>query len=107
MNISFTEAAIQKINGKREGKSDSRMKLVYDTDGCGCVVDGVAALWLTDDIDDTDLEVSTNDLPVYMDKSAIVYLDENLTVDFSDTANTFTLKSPSQMLNPRMSLFVK
>ncbi|MFY4775884.1 iron-sulfur cluster biosynthesis family protein [Metabacillus sp. RGM 3146] len=107
MNITFTEAAIKQINGKRDGKSDRKMKLVYDTEGCGCVVDGVAVLWLTDDIDDTDLKVSTNDLQVYMDKSAIVYLDENLTVDFSETASTFKLKSPSQMLNPRMSLLVK
>ncbi|MED4453606.1 iron-sulfur cluster biosynthesis family protein [Metabacillus fastidiosus] len=105
MEITFTKEAIEKLTDKIP--SNKKLKLKYDTDGCGCVVSGVAALWIVDEIEEDDQEVETNFVPVVIEKTKMVFLDENLTISFNETANTFMLTSPSQILNPRMSLIEK
>ncbi|KAB2338407.1 iron-sulfur cluster biosynthesis family protein [Cytobacillus depressus] len=106
MNITITELAARKIKEKLAGKS-GYLKLKYDTDGCGCVVSGVTALWLVSELDKDDWEVKTDVGSIYIEKSKEVFLDENLKIDFSEKANCFQLKSPNQYLNPRMSFFDK
>jgi uncharacterized protein YqkB len=103
MEIKITEAAALKLKERLEG-TEGFLKLKYDTEGCGCVVSGVAALWLVDELDSDDLEVVTSSGNIYIEKSKIVFLDEKLIIDFSESANCFQLKSPNQYLNPRMSL---
>jgi len=44
MYIEWTETAAGKIAGKVQGQ-EGYLQLKYDTDGCGCVVSGVTALW--------------------------------------------------------------
>lgn len=107
MEIKWTDRAIKKISGNVQENSDKHIKLKYDTDGCGCVVSGVTALWLIDEKDSDDLEIDTNAFPVLVEKSKMVFLDERMTIDFNETANTYMLTCPSQILNPRMSLTVK
>ncbi|AZB43445.1 iron-sulfur cluster biosynthesis family protein [Bacillus sp. FJAT-42376] len=107
MNVTFTEKAMERIAPSLREHPEARLKLKYDTEGCGCVVSGVAALWLVKETEEDDLKIETNFKPVYLEKTKMVFLDENMTVDFLESANTFALKSPSQMLNPRMSLVVK
>lgn len=103
MEIRVTERAAQKI-AERLQHREGYLKLKYDTEGCGCVVSGVAALWIVSDLDDDDMEVETAAGSIYVEKSKLVFLDENMIIDFSDQANCFQLKSPNQYLNPRMSL---
>ena len=106
MNITVTEKAVKKIE-ERKGQSAGFLKLKYDTEGCGCVVSGVTALWLVKELDEDDQEILTNAGPIYIEKSKAVFLDENLKIDFSESSNTFQLKSPNEYLNPRMSFFNK
>ncbi|MFC0271482.1 iron-sulfur cluster biosynthesis family protein [Metabacillus herbersteinensis] len=107
MNITFTEEAIVKIEGKFENKTTHHLKLKYDTDGCGCVVSGVPALWIVTEKDEDDELIETNYVPVLVEKSKMVFLDEQLKISFNESANSFMLSSPAQILNPRMSLLVK
>ncbi|MTH52286.1 iron-sulfur cluster biosynthesis family protein [Bacillus mangrovi] len=107
MKFTFTQRAIDRIAPVLDGHPDAHLKLKYDTEGCGCVVSGVAALWIVRETEEDDIEVNTNYKPVLLEKTKLVFLDEEMTVDFLESANTFALKSPSQMLNPRMSLTVK
>lgn len=102
MEIVITEAAIQKMNEKING-SNGYVKLKYDIEGCGCAVDGVFVLWLVDELDEDDIAIETNDRTIYMEKSKTVFFDEQMKIDFSDTANSFQLKSPYQILNGRLS----
>lgn len=97
----------EKIEGSVQAHSDKQVKLKYDTDGCGCVVSGVTALWLVDEKDGDDVQIETNAYPVLVEKSKMVFLDEKMTIDFNETANSYMLTCPSQILNPRMSLTVK
>ncbi|MBU8879211.1 iron-sulfur cluster biosynthesis family protein [Bacillus sp. FJAT-29790] len=104
MEITITETAANKIKERVAGKN-GYIKLKYDTEGCGCVVSGVTALWLVNEIDEDDREIKTNAGSIFVEKSKEVFLDENMKIDFSEKANCFQLKSPNQYLNPRMSFF--
>ncbi|WP_040208233.1 iron-sulfur cluster biosynthesis family protein [Neobacillus jeddahensis] len=106
MEIHITEAAANKINERIEGR-EGFLKLKYDTDGCGCAVNGVVALWFVSELDHMDVEIQTNERPVYLEKSKLVFFDEQMKIDFSQATNWFQLKSPQQMLNGQMSLILK
>ena len=68
MEIIVTEEAANKIKAKTAGKN-SYLKLKYDTEGCGCVVSGVSALWLVNELDGDDHEIKTNIGSIYFEKS--------------------------------------
>lgn len=106
MYIKWTEKAAEKISDKIQEK-EGHLQLKYDTDGCGCVVSGVTALWLVDELEEGNEKVETNGIPIFVEKSKTIFLDEVMTIDFVTEANCFQLKSPNQMLNPRMSYFTK
>ncbi|MBA2873343.1 iron-sulfur cluster biosynthesis family protein [Thermaerobacillus caldiproteolyticus] len=103
MNIAFTDKAIEKLKPILTS-TNKQLKLKYDTDGCGCVVSGVTALWLVKQADADDVVVETNYVPVLLEKSRLVFFDDEMTIDVVEGAGCFQLKSPSQILNPRMSL---
>jgi len=106
VEINITEAAVEKINQRVNGR-EGYLKLKYDTDGCGCAVNGVVALWFVPNLDSDDIAIETNDRTVYVEKSKTVFLDEQMKIDFSNAANCFQLKSPQQILNGHMSLLIK
>jgi uncharacterized protein YqkB len=103
VNITFTEKAIQQLTPILT-QSKRMLKLKYDTDGCGCLVDGVIALWLVDEADGDDIAVGTNFVPVLVEKSRLVFYDDTMTIDIAEGTSCFQLKSPGQILNPRMPL---
>ncbi|WP_010284441.1 iron-sulfur cluster biosynthesis family protein [Bacillus timonensis] len=103
MNVSFTDRAIEKLNTQIKNK-DRKLKLKYETEGCGCVVSGVTALWLVDSGDEDDITLHTNYQPLLVEKSKMVFLDETMTIDFIEAANCYMLKSPNEILNPRLRL---
>ena len=104
MHIEWTEQALTKITEKING-TNGYLLLKYDTDGCGCAVNGVTALWLVEELDKDVEKVETNGLAVYVEKSNMIFLDEKMNIDFVPTANCFMLKSPNQILNARLSFF--
>ncbi len=106
VEINITAAAAEKINQRVNGR-EGYLKLKYDTDGCGCAVNGVVALWFVPNLDSDDIAIETNDRTVYVEKSKTVFFDEQMKIDFSNTANCFQLKSPQQILNGHMSLLIK
>ncbi|MFJ5621206.1 iron-sulfur cluster biosynthesis family protein [Peribacillus loiseleuriae] len=102
MKIEWTEKAKQKMTEILNGQ-DGYMKLKYDTEGCGCVMSGVTALWLVRETEADDELVDTNLMPVYIERTKAVFLDEIMKIDFVPEVNSFQLKSPNGMLNPRLS----
>lgn len=106
MKVTFTTKAIEKLTEKIDGQT-KLLKLKYDTEGCGCVVSGISALWLVNEKEDDDFQIETNFQPVLIEKSKQVFFDEAMTIDFVQTANCFQLKSPNQILNPRMMVVEK
>ncbi|MCA1030626.1 iron-sulfur cluster biosynthesis family protein [Bacillus timonensis] len=107
MKITFTNRAIEKLKLKIDDNSQKILKLKYDTEGCGCVVSGVSALWLVESKEDDDVEIKTNFVTITVEKSKQLFFDEEMTIDIVETANCFMLKSPNQILNPRMMFIEK
>jgi uncharacterized protein YqkB len=105
MEITITEIAAEKINAKIAGR-EGYLKLKYDTDGCGCAVNGVIAMWFVAKLNDDDFAIETNDRTIYLEKSKAVFFDEQMKIDFSTSTNCFQLKSPGQILNGHMSLVI-
>jgi uncharacterized protein YqkB len=105
VEINITETAVEKINERIKDR-DGYLKLKYDTDGCGCAVNGVVALWFVPKLDADDVALETNDRTVYVEKSKTVFFDEQMKIDFSKATNCFQLKSPQQILNGHMSLVI-
>jgi uncharacterized protein YqkB len=106
MEITITAAAADKIAEKINGRTGF-LKLKYDMEGCGCAVDGVAALWFVPEVEDTDIAIETNNQTLYVEKSKMVFFDEQMTIDFSESTQWFQLKSPQQILNGQLSLIIK
>lgn len=106
MKMKITETAAGKLEEKISG-NEGYLKLKYDIDGCGCAVNGVAVLWLESVLDQSETEIKTNAIPVFIEKSKEVFFDEEMTLDYSAAAGCFQLKSPSEYLNPRMSFYDK
>lgn len=107
MQVTFTKEAIEQLTPKLEANKNRVLKLKYDTEGCGCVMSGVTVLWLVEELEEDDIKIETNAVPMFVEKTKMVFLDEQLTITFNQSANCFMLKSPSHILNPRMSLLVK
>lgn len=105
MNITFTELA--KLQLEKVLLENQKIKLKYDTEGCGCAVNGVPTLWIVEQLEDKEVEIPTNSISVWIEPSLFVYYDEDMTIDFLPTYNSYQLKSKSEILNPRMSLVSK
>ncbi|WP_078545916.1 iron-sulfur cluster biosynthesis family protein [Litchfieldia alkalitelluris] len=106
MEITFTEQAIGKLTERLIDK-ETLIKLRYETEGCGCVVSGVPTLWIVDQQEDDDIIIETNFCSVAVERTKMVFLDEKLKIDYVESANCYSLKSPNQILNPRMMLIEK
>jgi uncharacterized protein YqkB len=103
MKLTYTQKALERLHQKLHNK-EGFLKLKHDTEGCGCVVSGVAALVLVDEIENNDSKISTNGPDLYMEYNTEVFFDTEMTIDTA-TGNHFTLKSPSEMLNPAMKFY--
>ena len=106
MNIMITDKAIEKLNNKI-GEENGYLKIQYVTDGLACDT-GVPTLWFVPSKDDANnVLFDTNDRPVLIEKSNLMYFDEDLKIDYSDSVNSFQLTSPQQIINGRMSFISK
>ncbi|TFE03149.1 iron-sulfur cluster biosynthesis family protein [Jeotgalibacillus salarius] len=102
MKIEITKIAAEKIADKIPDES-GYLKLKYDTEGTGCVLNGVPILWYVDEPEEEDQLVETNDRPILIEPSKTVFYDKSLKIDYAESAGMFQLKSPGQTINGRMS----
>ncbi|RKN86601.1 iron-sulfur cluster biosynthesis family protein [Paenibacillus ginsengarvi] len=103
MYIHFTDDAAAFIRQTYyTGTAAGALKLAYDTDGCGCAVNGVAALWLVNNPDEDDQLARSNAFTVFFDPKQAVFFEEELTVDRKPGGPTLVLKSKQQTYNSHM-----
>lgn len=107
MQISFTETAVKEIAKVWGAEHQGMLKLAFDTEGCGCAVNGVPTLWLVDQAEKQDLRMEGSPYEVLMDKKHEVYFEERMTVDYIPEGLRFVLKSSGQIYNAHMSLIDK
>lgn len=99
MKLTITDAAFEKLNESRAG--GEYLVLFYDTDGCGCGVNGTAALRWKEAKEKRDIIVECERLPVLVDRQQAVFFEEELKLDF--VQHLFRLSSSAGILNPFIS----
>ncbi|GER68237.1 hypothetical protein BpJC7_23780 [Weizmannia acidilactici] len=103
--ISITDAAIAYLEGEAPQK-EAVLRLLYDSEGCGCGTDGVPVLMLTDKdhLEKSEQMMETNGMPVAIEKSDLIYFGGDLTIDYAPESNTFVLKSSDEILGRNVPL---
>ncbi|TVP82708.1 MAG: iron-sulfur cluster biosynthesis family protein [Alkalicoccus sp.] len=107
MKVEITDRAVEELKQKGFLPEESVLFISHETEGTGCVVNGVSDLVSLKSGDLPNSAVRLETIPgkftAALDKRVDWIYDEHLIIDFNDTPSMFQLKSPNQMLNPRMT----
>jgi len=101
--IQWSEEAIQAVQTKF-GTDAKVWKLVFDSEGCGCSVDGVAALWAITGPENGDLQADSNPLEVWYEKKHEVFFDPLMRISYLPAHRSFQLASDGQIYSNRLKL---
>lgn len=86
----------------RFGADISGFRLVYDTEGCGCAVNGVPALWAVDGAMPGDVAAESGPLALWLDEQQSVFFDDALRIDYRSDRQSFSLASDNQTYTTRL-----
>lgn len=101
MKLTITLEAEQKLMDIRT--NDSSLVLWYDTEGCGCGVNGLPTIQLVSEKQDYYQELASNTIiPSFIDSRQAVFFSEDMKLDIRN--GVFRLSSPEGILNPFISI---
>ncbi|QHW34472.1 iron-sulfur cluster biosynthesis family protein [Paenibacillus rhizovicinus] len=103
MHFTFSPSAVEQLSGPLSDGSKS-LKLLYDTEGCGCVMSGVPTLLVVDEPEANDKLGSGSPYPVWYEPNYEVFFEPELKIDYNPSRNAFILKSDSQTYTPNLRL---
>ncbi len=95
----FITAEAEKQIKKKMNTDYSIVTLKYETEGCGCAVSGIPTLELTNKenfIEEDYSKIPTNTMDVYIEKTKLVFFDDEMKINFLPEKQTFQLSSPSE-----------
>ncbi len=103
MHLAFSDSAAKRLAPllKDGGK---HLKLLHDTEGCGCVVSGVPALQLIDEPSVDDRLAQGEPFSFYYEPRHEVYYEPSMRIDFHADKQAFSLKSDSQIYTLHLRL---
>ncbi|CAM4286362.1 iron-sulfur cluster biosynthesis family protein [Paenibacillus alkaliterrae] len=96
MHITFSNCAVERLSPYLSDGT-KQLKLLHDTEGCGCVVSGVPALQLIMESSVDDKLAHGEPFPFYYEPRHEVYYEPRLRVDYDPQRSCFSLKSDSQI----------
>ncbi|WP_158318450.1 iron-sulfur cluster biosynthesis family protein [Alkalihalobacillus hemicellulosilyticus] len=79
MDIQFTEQAIHNL---LEKSYSNYICIMYEVGGCGSPLDGTIHLQLTKTIPPSYVTILTNWVPIYTERSTLMFLEDKLTIDY-------------------------
>ncbi|MBW5446537.1 iron-sulfur cluster biosynthesis family protein [Cohnella sp. CFH 77786] len=103
MKMEWSAEAVRRLREKF-GAEVRGFRLVYDTEGCGCAVNGVPALWSADRPEPGDVAAESDPFALWHDPRHAVFFDEVLRVSFLPERQSFRLSSDSQTYTTRLVL---
>jgi uncharacterized protein YqkB len=103
MHLTLSSEAAEMLR-QRQGDRPGTLRLVYDTEGCGCAVDGVPMLWLTDAHEAGDMAIAGQPLQVWMDPRQTIFFEDEVRLDYRNDSRTFRLQSDSQIYNSMLQV---
>ncbi|WP_079479817.1 iron-sulfur cluster biosynthesis family protein [Halobacillus salinus] len=97
MKLILTEEAKNQLMYMKE-EERPLIRLFYDTEGCGCGVNGLPTIRLESEERSTDERVENGDFTVVIDQQQAVFFKKEMKLDFKK--GLFRLSSPEGVLNP-------
>lgn len=113
MEFHLTQTASLQLHTQLKDDHSCMLKLVYDADGCGCIMSGVSALWLIQASEPDVIEAALTEgsdpspLPIVHDRRHEVFFEEQLTLDYNPSKKSYILKSKSQIYNNQIKIVDK
>lgn len=104
MKIIWEDKAIEKAQKIIDGK-DGMVKLIIDSEDCGCGDDGVTTLWYISEREGNEVEIETNMGKMLVDKDKMVYLSEEMKIMWVDDFNCFRLTSTNGIITAFMKFY--
>lgn len=96
MNIQLTPQAEQKLKDKL-GDKPGTIRLIYDTEGCGCAVNGVPGLRIVDEPTVDDITVDTGSpVPFIVKRQQEIFFEDKMKLDADPGVYAFRLDSSGQ-----------
>jgi uncharacterized protein YqkB len=106
MHIIFSKAATDRLSPYLEDGT-KQLKLLHDTEGCGCVVSGVPALQLISESSVDDKLAQGEPFPFWFEPRHEVYYEPHLRIDYNTERDSFSLKSDSQIYTLHLRFITK
>ncbi|MGM1044934.1 Uncharacterized protein YqkB [Paenibacillus uliginis N3/975] len=104
MMIQLTPDAEKKLK-ERIGNQPGRVRLIYDTEGCGCAVNGIPGLRIINEPDSEDVTVSAGDSVAFViNRRQEVFFEDAMTLDVFSGLSTFRLDSNNQTYGTNIQL---
>ncbi|RWZ60162.1 iron-sulfur cluster biosynthesis family protein [Halobacillus fulvus] len=100
MKLTITETAKEQLQHIEEAERPF-IRLFYDTDDCGCGVNGLPTVRLESEQRETDEVVDNDEYQVIIDHQQAIFFRQDMKLDFRK--GTFRLSSPNGVLNPVIS----
>ncbi|RKQ37726.1 iron-sulfur cluster biosynthesis family protein [Oceanobacillus halophilus] len=97
MKLTITPEANEMLK-EINSQDRSYLLLWYDVDDCGCGVNGMPTIRLTDEKSDYHQDVLNDSFPTIISKQQAVFFNQDIKLDIIN--GTFRLSSPDEMLNP-------
>ncbi|SHN20560.1 iron-sulfur cluster biosynthesis family protein [Gracilibacillus kekensis] len=97
MRLTITNQALDKLT-ELDNKDNTILALSYDTEGCGCGVNGMPTIALIDEKEENHQQVICDQREVVVHKQQATFFANEMTLDYNGA--TFRLTSPNEMLNP-------
>ncbi|QGH34856.1 iron-sulfur cluster biosynthesis family protein [Gracilibacillus salitolerans] len=97
MQLKITENALDKIESLTN-KEVTILALTYDTEGCGCGVNGMPTFSLINRREANHIEVECDQYDVVVHNQEATFFSKEMKLDYNGA--TFRLTSPNEMLNP-------
>jgi uncharacterized protein YqkB len=103
MRITLTNAAAEEL-AERMGSRPGALRLVYDTKGCGCAVNGVPALWIADAPAEGDVLIAEEPLAVWIEPLHRIFFEDAVKLDYRADSRSFRLYSDNQIYHAALSV---
>lgn len=100
MQLTITNKAKEALKNIND-ENRPYLLLWYDTDGCGCGVNGLPTIRFITEKRNTHRKVDNELFSTLINEQQAIFFAEKMTLDFSN--GTFRLSSPEQILNPFIS----
>lgn len=101
MNIECTPYALEQLK-MRFGSPLPAFRLVYDSEGCGCAVSGVPALWAASASAPGDVPADSQTLTIWHDPRHTLFFEDHLRISWLPDRGSFALSGDGQIYTTRL-----